>query len=100
MSSPDVRLCWDSSYKPTPGGLLPLSVKMLRSIASLEGQNLLRGTNWSECKAETLLNYNFEVDWNETPGFLWYDCSEDRSHPIVQSPSSDDDGLTYSGIPG
>lgn len=71
-------------------------VKCIRQIRSFKVKNLVRGNHWFQSEGETLLKYNLKVDWNDTPGFLWYDYGEDCLHPIMRSPLGDDDGRAYS----
>lgn len=60
----------ESSYQPTSSRLLPLLVTIIRFICFLRAQNSVRGIDWSEAEAETLLDYNLDVGWNKTLGFL------------------------------
>lgn len=66
----------------TGGNLFPLLSRLKDLIRTVSVEDIFQGTAFQSKHADELLGRIGKVDWQCTPGFVWYSCSASTVYPF------------------
>lgn len=72
---------------------------MIVYLRGLRIQNLVRGMAIGVEYVEALLDYVLQVDWANTPGYLWYDYGSDNVQANPRHYADMDDRKNHAAFP-
>ena len=92
----DTRLSSPHLPENTPiGRLLPIPDDLASLWYRMGIQNLVRGTEFSEQEARSAIWRSISTDWQDSPGFWWYQMTGDRPVPMPVISGITTDGRSY-----
>ena len=95
--NPDYRLSsWNVPEDAPVGRLLPIPKELAWVWFRMGLHNLLRGTVWSSFRAKAVIMKSLSIDWEQSPGFWWFDYDTNSTYgmPLLEGVTSD--GKAYS----